>query len=109
MTQTPETPSTTPDKEDWYDAIMRSGGRYNAFIGAGSKLYGDWGEHSKKYGLKVVAERFEVSDEVVNHLDGWDSEGIHKLLGDAPLKSLVDKLNSGERLNIQKELDMICE
>jgi len=113
MTQTPNTPEITPDiasdKGDWYVAIMKSGGRYNAFTGAGSKFYRNWKKNAVRYRLEVMAERFGVSDEIVNHLDGWDSEGRHKLLGYAPLRSLVDRLNSGERLDIQKALDRLCE
>ena len=86
-------------RNDWYVAIISMGSGYiYHFIGVGSSSYQDFKEISKnrKSGMRVLAEQFDVSDEVCVRL----SSGA--------LEELVKKVRAGEKFDVQKELSKLC-
>lgn len=91
----------------WYIAITGFGGHYYSLVAAGSKSYGGFAElFNKAGGSKIVAEQFDVSDEVVNRITGFDKS--NKPTKEKPLRDLVDRLNNGEVSNVQKALSKLC-
>ncbi len=104
--------NTNMTENDWYVAIMdsrcsegeirmlRATGverprRFYSFTAVGSKYYRNFKELSAPRSLlKIVAERFNVTDEEIGRVQ--DS-----------VTRLVEKLNVGEELNPQIELEKI--
>ncbi len=94
----------------WYVAIVRgvnAASSANSFVAAGGENYRDYASHAKKYGMEIVAEMFGVDDQTVNRLTGFDENGRRVSEG-GPLKDLVDKMNLGEQVCPQEELERLC-
>jgi len=89
----------------WYVAITEFAGRYSSFIGAGSNFYKDYAKLGKELGIIVVAEQFNVSDETINRIDGFEN---HQKVRESQLKIITDRLNSGESVDSIVELSKIC-
>lgn len=103
----PETKTQVRDNT-WYVAIMKFfENRYYSFIGAGGKSYHGFSEVAKRNGIKIVAERFDATDLVVDKISGFDEH--RQRTNDLPLKDLTDKLNRGEISDAQKALDELCK
>jgi len=90
----------------WYIAIMKVY-VYVPFVAAGSETYRDWKEMAEKYGMKVVAELFGVTDQQVNRMTGFDEKG--NKTDKTPLKDLADRLERGERFDVQSALQQLCQ
>ena len=87
---------TEENKNGWYVAIINMGSDYvYHFIGAGSSNYKDFKKISKNCGVSVLAEQFNVSDEICVRT----SRG---------LEDLVRRIRAGEKFDIQKELTKLC-
>lgn len=90
---------TEESKNSWYVAVISMGSGYvYHFIGVGSCNYRDFKEISKnrKSGMRVLAEQFDVSDEVCVRL----SSGA--------LEAIVKRVRAGEKFDVQKELSKLC-
>jgi hypothetical protein len=94
----------------WYVAIQRFfGNTHYSFIGAGSESYRNFRPIAVKHQIEIVAERFGVSDLVVNRLTGFDGTDREVTSPEnSPLALLVQRLNQGEQLNSQEALDELC-
>jgi hypothetical protein len=90
----------------WYVAITKFAGMYSSFTGAGSNSYNKYAEIAKESGMMVVAEQFDVSDEAINRIDGFDEN--HQRVRESQLKIIIDRLNSGENVDVSVELGKIC-
>ncbi len=92
----------------WYVAITEFSRRYYSLVAAGSKSYLDFAEEhfNKAGGSKIIAEQFNISPEAIDKITGFDESG--RPTKEIPLKNLVDKLNNGEELDVQKELSKLC-
>ena len=55
---------------------------------------------------KVVAEQFNVSDEVLAIIEGRDAKGKQEKPNQ--LKLLAERLQKGERLDAESELRLLC-
>jgi hypothetical protein len=94
-------PEKTPDAGDWYVSIQNHGikehPRYYSFVAAGSNSLRDFKSLAEKHeGFKVEAEVFGVTDYAVDRIM-------------EPLAELVKRLNNGEKLDTQKELEDLCK
>jgi hypothetical protein len=67
-----------------------------SFCGEGSEHYKDAKETAEQRGYKIVAEVFEISGEVVDKIK-------------EPLAGLIKRLNAGEKLHPQVELQNLVE
>lgn len=90
----------------WYINITRTGPYFYSFVAIGSCFYKDYKRHAEESGLPVVAEQFDVSVEIINRIHGFDESG--RRTKENLLFKLVSKLNSGEEIDVQKELTRIC-
>lgn len=98
---------TKVENDTWYVAIQHGFGVYTSFTGAGGSFYHGFKERAGKYGTEVVAERFDIDDATINRLTGFDKQG-KRIHGDSPLTSLVKRLETGEKIDAQVELDKLC-
>lgn len=99
-----------PKTEDntWYVGIfIGAGNEYYSFTGAGGRSYKNFKAHTKRHGINIVAEQFEIDDVVINHLTGFCPDGRKN--GRELLSELVNRLNAGESLDPQKELEKLCK
>lgn len=102
------TSETAVKDNTWYIAIQEGFGKlYYSFVGVGSESYSNFSEITARHGIKIVAERFEVNDETINKLSGFSEQG-KRIEGDSLLIQLVKRLEAGEKLDVQAELDKLC-
>lgn len=81
----------------WYVAIINfGGGSIYHFIGAGSSEYKIFKDISRRNGIEVMAERFNISDEICIKIS------------QEYLERIVVRIRAGEKFDVQKELDSIC-
>jgi len=93
---------------DWYIAIMRGiSGIYSGFIAAGSESYRDWKALAQKRGMQVVAEQFGIKDMTLNRVTGFDEQG-RRVDEEGDLGKLAKRLQEGEKIDPQVELDRLC-
>ena len=98
----------TTENRTWYVAITKlaGGNRHSSFLAVGSKCYRAYKEVAGKNGVNVVAEQFDVDDETVDRIGGFDScSGTGKI----PLRDLVLRADTESGLDIQKALADLCK
>lgn len=95
-----------PQNNTWYVAIIHGAAGYSSFVAAGGGDYPDFEKRAPRQGIKVIAQRFDVTDPVINRLTGFNAAGQRTEV--IPLKTLVDRLNAGEQFDIQAALDSLC-
>ena len=87
----------------WYVAIARFiGGNHYSITAAGSSFYRNFAETSRKQGIKMIAEEFNVPDKKLSQIEGFDDDG--RKIGESGLDILVERINSGEGLDAKEEL-----
>lgn len=94
----------------WYVAICKCKdclGEFYSLVGAGGESYKGFSELAQRRGVTVVAEQFEVTDAVIDKLDGFDESG--KRISEGLLAELARRLNQGEQFDVQKELTELCQ
>lgn len=85
--------------DDCYIAIMDFGGIFYPVYGVSSQFYKTFKEIAEKRGcIKVVAEMFDVPSALADELS---EKGL--------VRKLADRLEQGEKLNAQKELETLCK
>ena len=75
--------------------VLKSGKRYNILVVAYDSMYDGCKERCDKYGLEFVGGRKGISDSVIDEFS-------------LEVANLVDRLNSGESLNVNLELEKLC-
>ncbi len=84
----------------WYIALMNYCGHWYPLVAAGGESYHNF----KQFCPDIAAERFGVTDEQINDIDGF--VGLKREKPNR-LNELVQRLNNGELLDAQKELDIL--
>lgn len=94
-------------EEIWYVAIFKGFGVYCSYTACDSKHYHNLKDFKISRGIIPVAEIFDISGEVINKITGFDENG--QKTENLPLKSITDRLNAGEKFDVQKALETICK
>ena len=93
----------TKKDETWYVAIMKMPSNwYDALVAVGSSFYRSFSNIAKRNGVEIVAEQFDVTDEQINRIEGFNEN--ERKVRESSLTALVTRLNAGEQLDAKQEL-----